>query len=607
MHAISGVVVKVLKLIINDHYQKGNGSKIVNHKISKVRAPKEKNRQRVRGAVKGTKAKEDEENKEDDCENEEGGHAYKESDEEDEVDPFSIEEKRRFRPPYEKRKAPYQVLSKTNTDCVQAWLDCVLLPPGLSDDWNVSLTSPSSMKISQKLRMLLCYWNFVMEHLEIHNAYKKLFRMFANDMTRLLSHSMAKSEVDNLLNSVIETNGTWEGMMPTTSNSFQVHELIDLPLSFRYYGPPCFVSELPGEQMMKLLKDWKLKSNMGGNLSFVKTVMRKQIYFENWKMRKSYSKMPSKDDSYFTRRPHTKQLIYNEFPFELHTPEKQIKKAQLNRFEVGHLCRTLYAEVIRHFGVKNSKCEESAIYRIYNNTHVSRLSWIEKLDYYVNKSNSSKLDAVDIEVARNLLNFQPDFHRKALVYGTKFYSRGSQCRETELLDFETSGRYGPETYSPSNRNAWQWFEKAHYRSWCKFQCPRCPARYGLLNAFFSVSAIGDKVLKNLLVASMTSFDFKTTPTCKVETVDREDSLVQIYFVALQDIYPTQIGTIPFTADGLAMIISNTVVDGTMRKYVKSRFDDSRIKPHHNVMILLHPDKLSLQPTVEERPFSKFMF
>jgi hypothetical protein len=238
---------------------------------------------------------------------------------------------------------------------------------------------------------------------------------------------------------------------------------------------------------------------------------------------------------------------------------------------VEHLCRTLYAEVIRNFGGKNSKCEESAMYRIFNNTHASRLSWKEKLDYYVDESNSSKLDAVGIEVARNLLNFQPDFHRKALVYGTKFYSRESQCREIELLDFGTSGRYSPETYSPSNRNAWQWFQKAHYRSWYKFQCPRSQARYGLLNAFFSVSAIGDKVLKNLLVASMTSFDFKTTPTCQVETVDREDSLVQIYFVALQNIYPTQICKIPFTADGLAMIISNTMVNGTMRKYVKSRF------------------------------------
>ena len=72
----------------------------MNHEISKVLAPKEKNRQRVRGAVQRTKAKEDEEN-------EEGDHAYKESDEEDEVDLNSIEEKRRFRPPYVKRKAPY--------------------------------------------------------------------------------------------------------------------------------------------------------------------------------------------------------------------------------------------------------------------------------------------------------------------------------------------------------------------------------------------------------------------------------------------------------------------------------------------------------------------
>jgi hypothetical protein len=103
---------------------------------------------------------------------------------------------------------------------------------------------------------------------------------------------------------------------------------------------------------------------------------------------------------------------------------------------------------------------------------------------------------------------------------------------------------------------------------------------------------------------MTSFDYKASPTCEVETIDGKDSLVQIYFVALQDIYPTQIGTIPCTADCLAMIKSNTVVAGMMRKYVKSRFDDSRIKLHHNVMILLLPDKLSLQ---QRGPFLSLCF
>jgi hypothetical protein len=208
-------------------------------------------------------------------------------------------------------------------------------------------------------------------------------------------------------------------MMPTGSNSFQLHELIDLPLSFLYYGPPCFVSELPGEQMMKQIKNWKLKSNMGGNLlSFLYSVMRKQIYFEKWKMRTSYARIPSKDDSHFTRRPHTKQLIYNEFPFELHNPEKQIKKTQLNRFELEHLCRTLYAEVIRNFGGKNSECEESAIYRIFNNTNVSYLSQMYRFKY------SSQIRTSAVAHLPKIVSFIP-FLLRFLVHHAHLHLKAS--------------------------------------------------------------------------------------------------------------------------------------------------------------------------------------
>jgi len=487
VHAISGVVVKILKMIINDHYQKGKGAIFL--KLKKLRAPKEKKRQRVRGVAKvNTEAKEGDYCIEADGESEvgdsddEGGEKFvdKESENEDEEDE---NKKKQFRPPYAKRKAPYQVFSKCNTDSVQAWLDCVLLPPGLSDDWSVSLTSPSSMKISQKLRMLLCYWDFVMESLHIHKAYKTLFRMLALDMTRLLSYSIEKSEVENLLYCVIETNGVWEGMMPTESNTFQVHELVDLPLSFKYYGPPSAVSELPGERMMKKMKDWKLKTNLGGNLSFLKTIMRKQIHFESWIMKRKYSRWPAKNDPHFSRRRSTTQLIYNEFPFDILSPESHKQMVTLNEFEVEHLCLTLYAEVTRNFGGKHDDCEKSAIYRIFNNKVIPSLSWIAKLKYYADERNSSKLNTVDTAVAKNVLNFQPKFHKNALIYGTKFYSRGSQCRETNLPSNYVRA-HGRVTYSPSNENTLPWFDKANYRSWCKFQCPGQTAHYGLLNAFF---------------------------------------------------------------------------------------------------------------------------
>jgi hypothetical protein len=99
--------------------------------------------------------------------------------------------------------------------------------------------------------------------------------------------------------------------------------------------------------MMRIMKDWKLKSNMGGNLSFLRTVMRKQIHYEFQKMKTTYSNWPSRNDSHFTRRSKTNQLIYNELPFELHNPEDPSQMAKLSEREVEDLCITLYAELIK--------------------------------------------------------------------------------------------------------------------------------------------------------------------------------------------------------------------------------------------------------------------
>ena len=125
------------------------------------------------------------------------------------------------------------------------------------------------MKIAQKLKMVLCYWNFVMESINIHKAYQKLFRMLGHDLSMMLAVSIDKSQVGYILYCVIETVATWEGMMPGVANSFQLHELVDLPMSIAMYGPPVYVGELPGERMMNTLKNWKLKVNIGGHLSFL--------------------------------------------------------------------------------------------------------------------------------------------------------------------------------------------------------------------------------------------------------------------------------------------------------------------------------------------------
>lgn len=614
VHAISGVVVKVLKLIINDLYKQDNksGNSAPALKIKKVKVRSGKASQKKNKKIE---EQSDDDNDEDQNDEQSDDDVQSDGNEDPNIDKSWIPD---HKPPHKKREADYQVRNKATTDRVQSWLDCVILPPNVSDDWNVSLVSPSSMKIAQKLKMVLCYWDFVMESININPAYKKLFRMLGYDLSMLLATSIDKSKINYILYCVIETVATWEGMMPTVANSFQLHELVDLPLSIIMYGPPIFVSELPGERMMNTLKNWKLKVNIGGNLSFLKSIMRKQVNQELSKMGQ-YSRFPDRNDSNFSINPISKQLIYNELPFTIFHPEpivftkkqtgqKACTMQRLNEFEVEFLCITLYSEVIRRFKEPSDR-NLSAIYRIYTSTQIpaNTTTWVQKLKHMTNKKNSKNFIDEDLQVANALLQFKPIFNQEAVIYGTHFYSRGSQCRE---LEYAHTQSYGGTTFSPSNTNTGQWFDKHNTRSWCKFQSVNSTARYGLLNAFFDVKSIGDQSLNGLLLASITTFKFTTT-SGKVETVreDAFDNYISLYFVPLQDIFPTQVCTIPFVDKNTAISIKNNMIEDKMRNYVVSIHADvkSNIRPQFYVMILMHPDRLSLQPGISERPFTRFMF
>jgi hypothetical protein len=625
VHAISGVVVKVLQLIISDLYKqdKKSGkafdapSSSLKIRRVKIRSGKESKKRRRRKNKKDDHSDDDNGDLIDDVDSDEDQYVdVDKNDDDDQSDDDDHNDEKidkswipDHQPPYNKRQAPYQVPNKSITDRVQSWLDCVILPPNVSDDWNVSLVSPSSMKIAQKLKMVLCYWDFVMESINIHKAYQKLFRMLGHDLSMMLAASIDKSKVGYILYCVIETVATWEGMMPGVANSFQLHELVDLPVSIAMYGPPVFVGELPGERMMNTLKNWKLKVNIGGNLSFLKSIMRKEVNHELAKMR-VYAKIPDRNDPHFSINPASKQLIYNGVPFAITHPEPitfRNHSLNLNEYEVEFLCHTLYAEVIRRYA-DPSDCNLSAIYRIFTNTKLrSHTTWVQKLLYMTDEENSHTFRDEDVKVANALLQFKPSFYKEALIYGTHFYSRGSQCRELEYSSNHLR-RYGVDTFSPSNTNTGQWFDKHNTRSWCKFQCGKSTTRYGLLNAFFDVKSIGDQSLNGLLLASMTTFKYTTTPG-KVERVSREESFDNhsIHFVALQDIFPTQVCTIPFLNENTAISIKNTVTEVKIRNDIVSLYDNMNIKPSFYVMIMMHPDRLPLQPGIDERPFTKFMF
>ncbi len=516
-----------------------------------------------------------------------------------------------FRPDFSKDEPSFEA-SKASIEKACAWLDCVLVPQGLPDDWDVNFRKPKGMKMVQKLKMVSCYWDFIMECLDIDIGYKELFRMFAHDIRQMLSLVIPKTSINSMQDCVIESVSTWEGMMPAKENYFQVHQLVDLPLFIRYFGPPMGVCELPGERMLSMLKKRKLRMNSGGHSSFGKSVVRKQINHERWTMKRFFNKKPASID------PRTGNYVYNDRPFFLGSVEgtqKHIKTRSfvLTEFEVENLASALLHQIERKFDRDPEKMNNSPLYKIFLSGNYPRTwTWVAKLKYV--KSRPALFAADEIIVANTLLDFQPSWHKSACIYGVNFGSRGSNCREVDapLLD-----RYYKASPSTSTRH---WSEKAEYSSWCKFQCQNRRAvieNYAKINGFFKAD-IGDSTVKDCIMVSLTSF--KTTvnalvseslrpliPTfgSSVDVVEVTGSLVKEYFVGAQDICPTRIATIPFLDKHRSILL------GTGTKKYESEYAKHRVgrdnSPIVYIMLPLNLEKKLYQTDdFNRRSFDLYM-
>jgi hypothetical protein len=515
-----------------------------------------------------------------------------------------------FRPDFSKDEPSFEA-SKGSIEKVCAWLDCVLLPQGLNDDWDINFRKPKGMKMVQKLKMVSCYWDFIMECLDIDAGYKALFRMFAHDIRQMLSLVIPKNSVQSMQDCVIESVSTWEGMMPAKENYFQVHQLVDLPLFIRYFGPPMGVCELPGERMLSMLKKRKLRMNSGGHSSFGKSVVRKQINHERWIMKRFFNKKPVSVD------PHTGNFVYNDRPFFLGMVEGTQKHSKtrsfvLTEFEIENLASTLLNQIERKFDRDPEHMKHSPLYRIFSSGNYFRTwTWVEKLKYV--QSRPAMFAADEIKVANSLLDFQPSWHKSACIYGVYFGSRGSNCREVDvpLLD-----KYYKASPSTSSR---EWSEKAEYSSWCKYQSQNRRTvieNYAKINAFFKAD-IGDSTIKDCIIVSLTSF--KTTVNALVsenmrplipsfscvDVVAVSGSLVKEYFVGAQDICPTRIAIIPFYDKHRSILIGK----GTKKyesEYAKHRVGRDNLPIVYIMLPLTLEKKLYQTDEINKRSFDLYM-
>jgi len=497
--------------------------------------------------------------------------------------------------------------SKDSIEKVSAWLDCTLLPQGLSDDWKINFRKPGSMKMIQKLKMLSCYWKFIIDVLDFDEDFKILFRMFAHDINQLLSLVIPKESVELVHQCTIESVACWEGMLPPKENYFQMHQLIDLPPYIRLFGPAMGVNELGGERMVGMMKKRKVRINSGGHLSFGKSIMRKQINHERWTMKRFFNKKPQ------SLHPEFGCFVYNDRPFFLRNSEAK-SNSVLTVYEIEYLADIALDQIQRKIKDEKSR-QHSPLFRL-SAVHKS-LNWCQTFEYVV--ENKIRFREDEIRVATNFLNLKPCWCRDACIYGIGFSSRGSQYRETgDPIYYQPPGS-SSYLFSPSTESR-SWFEKAEYSSWCKFQIRSRKgggkeALYGKINSFFSAECIGDETIKDCILASVTSFNYNTKLQTSYGTlssfkhsdiVEVQGSLRKDYFVAAQDICPTRIAIIPFLNCEKAILLNHNTQSKFYKEY--ARFYVGReSKPTFYVMLSLNPEKQLYQTDdIDDRSFDLYM-
>ena len=510
-----------------------------------------------------------------------------------------------YRPLNSKSAKPPFVCTTSDKKRCREWLQCIILPRGLGEDsWdmksfiiNEKKPIPGFMKMNQRMKLISCFWDFILFAMYgVEDLYKVFFQIVGLNLTKLQSNYFSLDDVTQLSRDIEEMVCLWEGVLPLKTCTMILHELIDLAPFIIHFGPPMGVSEYPGERAVGAVINRKLKCNAGGE-SFENMVADRHINYELQKMKNFYSNndLSKLDNGSCEYNSDNGKCIYNGERYSISKPESktsQVKNScnSFSDYEIDHLIDTLMLEIQRKYGEDNHDIcfQSSVVYKLQCKRRIDKKNrsvsdWLR----YVIQNESGDFGTEEVLVAQNLLHFQPTYYQNALISGLTFQSRGSWKREIER---PKQNRYGSEKpdFRGSNSSdlSHSYRDKMDNSSWCIYQQPKLQKRYAQINMFFQVH-IGDASLDGVCLASVTSRNHLSIAKTNLVKIRRQESLdIDTLFVSTKDLYPTRIGTIPFSNNWKAIRTRAKAWSQTI--YSTS---DQGAEFTEMIMFTLHPEKL----------------
>jgi hypothetical protein len=526
-------------------------------------------------------------------------------------------------PPFRPDERPWEASGEDKKRC-RAWLCCVLVPPGGDDTWDLRNFiskdgNMANLKMNQKLKLYTCFLRVILYNFRtIPLAFHWFYLMFTDDMKRLQQSKILKEDVVQLSNDIIETVCIAEGLFPSGLSTAQMHQLIHMAPMIYKIGPPMGVSEFAGERALGVVKKRKTNGNTGGR-SFGKRICVSQVEKEVRVLREFYKEAVSVkpldlNNERVFNLDENGVLHYTDRPFGMGKKECSKKLLRKNNntltdHELEYFLEALLEELDKYDDLELQSSTLHQLHDVYllSDAHKTSISFHIWLKEFAESKILVEEDSFHV-LANQIVKMNISFCNNAYIYGVKLRARGSNFRERTESIRSNDGKYKGENTDMSS-----WQKKNQYSSWCKFSKKKSTSTteeryyYGLVNAFFQIE-LNDSILDKTMLASVTAMRFTTTPVpfC-LEFVEVGAFVKSPMFIVVSDILPTAIATIPLDIleRPIPLPKANIPKDEGPNNYFSNTSETSQIQLKKFVMIILHPEKLSLKP--KNTAFKQFLF
>jgi hypothetical protein len=410
-----------------------------------------------------------------------------------------------------------------------------------------------------------------------NEAYLNFYMMLSSDIIHLMSPKFKDDdELDFLFKKLVETICLHEGMFPISEATICWHQLMDLPLHIKKFGPIRCWWEFSGERSLSTLK----KDVPYGGPSYDKCVMRSYNEKEIVNIQDNFcfnikeglnETNTMNDINNFSIR-HKKYLQYSDEKFlmkNLIDREGKVKYDKFNEYETEMIIDQLVLEIKKVCRNKYEAYYKSSIYRMYDSylfqkendfdgcfQGVSFYNFLkyfcmdETNDFYkkyaIHKSASevfyeyyehTDFEAIetkgnfiieDLVTIHKILNeFSPTRFKDAIVFGVAMDSRGIEYCEKEAPWPDKNGKFGPT--NPQNELKNCWFNKNSISSWFKYRYQSSEkdefgfegytkCGFGQFNYFFRINLPQEQLLHGLPMASS---------VCRDQTLDKYMNTINI--------------------------------------------------------------------------------